>query len=93
MSEGRKFRREKSFRILEWFGRQFSDLFDWGDWWSVRTDDLAKVIIKKSISTQDALQNNNWLQVMNKRSVQKLQVDYDDGFLFPNNIFLSTIYR
>ena len=66
LSEGRKFRREKSSRMLEWTARQFSDIFDWGDWWSIRTDDLAKVIVQKSISTQDAIQNDRLVQVRNK---------------------------
>ena len=52
--------------MLEWTARQFSDIFDWGDWWSIRTDDLAKVIVQKSISTQDAIQYDNLVQVMNK---------------------------
>ena len=38
--------------MMEWIARQFSDWFDLGDWWSIKTDDLAKVMIKRGISSQ-----------------------------------------
>ena len=72
LADRRKFRREKSFRMLEWIARQFSDWFDWGDWWSIKTDDLAKVMIKRGMYSQEALlhvscrrliRENAWLRI------------------------------
>ena len=72
LADRRKFRREKSLRMLEWIARQFSGWFDWGDWWSIKTDDLAKVMIKRGVSSQEALLHvsnhrliceNSWSQI------------------------------
>ena len=49
--------------MMEWIARQFSDWFDLGDWWSIKTDDLAKVMIKRGISSQQGQHHvsNHWL--------------------------------
>ena len=43
--------------------RQFSDLFDLGDWWSICTDNLAKVIVLVSIAMSDHLIDNEKLRL------------------------------
>ena len=74
LADRRKFRREKSFRMLEWFARQFSDWFDWGDWWSIKTDDLAKVMIKRGMSSQEALLNVSYHQLICENSWSRIHI-------------------
>ena len=69
LSGGRRTRREKSSRVLEWIGRQLSHIFDLGDWWSVSTTNLSKVMIATSILTADGLSNHVLLQA-NQRKVE-----------------------
>ena len=66
LSDGRKLRRENGFRIIEWIGREFSNWLDWRDWWSIKTDCLARVIVRRSILTQDYLEDIENPQVMSK---------------------------
>ena len=55
LSEGRKTRRETSFRVLEWIGRILSEWFDFRNWWSISTDTLSNVMVTISIAIADKL--------------------------------------
>ena len=64
---GRTTRRENTFRVLEWIGRQLSDFFDLGDWWSICTDSLSIVMIAVSIATADELSDHQFIQANEKQ--------------------------
>ena len=81
LSNGRRLRRENGFRIIEWIGRELSNWLDWRDWWSIKTDYLARVIVRKSILTQDFLENNEILQVISILGIRKI-----------NHLLLSSIH-
>ena len=70
LSAGRSRRREKSFRVFEWIARQFSDVFDLGDWWSISTDNLSRVMLAKCMSAADELENKHLQKVGEKNVLQ-----------------------
>ena len=55
LSRGMQMRRGNNFRLLEWMARQFCALFDWGDWLSISTDDLATVMVENGLDFEDHL--------------------------------------
>ena len=71
LPDGRKTRRETSFRALEWTARILSEWFDFGDWWSICTDTLSKVMVVTSIEIADELIDRELFKVVQNSFLQR----------------------
>ena len=70
LPDGRKTRRETSIRALEWTGRILSEWFDFGNWWSICTDTLSKVMVIMSIEIADELIDRELFKVVRNNILQ-----------------------